>query len=224
MRSPVAIVRHLCRICRVRCPSRRSPACEQVGAAHGRWRVLGHNAVELVGLARVLARNAVEERRQRLVRRVPDGGDQNRLMERAHAVAGPHAWLAAGREFAPHHLALRREPPSACHVLGLPGRHGPTAGPQEQQAIAAGEQADRQCLDGVEAHDAVVRIGPLRGPGGTVVLKVPRRICHDDVIGQRREFAKGPGAHARPTSHPTLLGSVASPPHLQLGPPSCRSA
>src|SRR6266571_1338031 len=46
--------------------ARSGLAREQIGAAHGRRRVLGHNAVELIGLARVLACNAVEERRQRL--------------------------------------------------------------------------------------------------------------------------------------------------------------
>src|SRR5262245_38979524 len=34
-------------------------AREQIGAAQGCGRVLGHDAIELVGLARVLARNAV---------------------------------------------------------------------------------------------------------------------------------------------------------------------
>ena len=133
-------------------------------------------------------------------------------MQRAHAEASPHAWLAVGRELAPHHLALGRKAPGARHLLGLPGRHGPPAGPQEQQAIAARKQADWERLDGIKAHDAVVRVRPLRRAGGTVIFEVPRRICHDDVIRQRREIAKRPGAHERPTSHPTLFVSAAVPP------------
>ena len=167
--------------------------------------MLCHNSVEFVGLARVLARDAVEERGQRLVCRMSDRGNQNRLMQGAHAVAGPHARLAAGRELAPHHLALGRKAPGARHLLRLPGRHGPPAGPQEQQAIAAREQADRECLDGIEAHDAVMRVCPFRRAGGTVIFKIPGRICHDDVIRQRREIAKGPGAHQRPTSQPNAV-------------------
>src|SRR5215470_9896453 len=146
---------------------------EQVGAAHGCRRMLGHDAVELVGFARVLACNAVKERWQRLVGRMSDGGDEDRLVQRAHAIASPHTWLAAGGELAPHHLTLGREAPGARHLLRLPGGDGPSAGPQEEQAVAAGEQADWQSLDGIKAHDAVVRVSPLRGAGGTVIFKVP---------------------------------------------------
>src|SRR5882724_10672951 len=133
------------------------------------------------------------------MRWMSDRSDQDRLMQRAYAVAGPHAWLAAGRELAPYHLALRREAPRPCHLLRLPGRDGPSAGPEQQQAVAARELADRQCLDGVEAHHAVMRVSPLRRAGRTVIFKVPGRVCHDDVVRQGWEIAKGPGAHERPT-------------------------
>ena len=54
-----------------------------------------HQIVEYIRLSAVLARDAIECRRQRLVLRTAGGADQDRLVHGPHAIGGADASLAA---------------------------------------------------------------------------------------------------------------------------------
>jgi hypothetical protein len=169
-------------------------AAEQVCAAQRERCAIDDKSVEFIWFATVLAGDTVEARRERFVSGIIERAHQDRLMHRAHAIAGANARFAACGVLQPYHFRQRPEAPSARNVLGVTFCDRPARRPQQQETIAAGEPMHRQRFDAAERHHDVMRIGALLRAGNRIVFEVPRRIGNDDIVRERVERVEGPDA------------------------------
>jgi hypothetical protein len=64
-----------------------------------------------------------------------------------------------------------------------------------REKSAARELVNRQCLDVLKRHHAVMRISAFLGPGIRIVFEVPWWIGHDHVVAEHRESAELPCRH-----------------------------